>query len=132
MVSLDYIWNAVHRELFLEKICSADIDWDEQLDRRDTGEFDENWTSNHDIVQNAGDPMFPDSEMDKLREFAFKKVFAITQNPDLAGYVSDDFGLIGEAVQRNAMTPWIRGLIHDYMEGTFPTFSRVDENGTDE
>lgn len=132
MVSLDYIWNAVHRELFFEKIFSADIDWDEQLDRRDTGEFDENWTSNHEIVQNAEAPMFPDSEMDKLREFAFKKVFAITQNPDLAGYVSDDFGLIGEAVQRNAMTPWIRGLIHDYMEGTFPTSSREDQNGTDE
>ncbi|MGG4394174.1 hypothetical protein ABEX25_07645 [Paenibacillus thiaminolyticus] len=132
MVSLVYIWNAIHRELFFEKIFAADIDWDEQLDRRDTGEFDENWTSNHEVVQNAGGPMFPDSELDKLREFAFKKVFALTQNPDLASYVSDDFGLIGEAVQKNTVTPWIRGLIHDYMEGTFPTSSRADENGTSE
>lgn len=83
MLTLDYISNAVHGELFFEKIFSTDIDWDEQLDRRDTGEFDENWTSNHEIVQNA-------------------------------------------------VTPWIKGLIHDYMEGTFPTSSRVDENGTDE
>jgi hypothetical protein len=132
VLSLDYIWNAVHGELFFEKIFAAGIDWDEQLDRRDMGEFDENWTMNHDIVQNAEARMFPDSEIDKLREFAFKKVFAITQNPDLAGYVSDDFGLIGEAVQTNAVTPWIRELIKDYIEGTFPTSSRVDENGTDE
>ncbi|TDL49231.1 hypothetical protein E2R60_24745 [Paenibacillus dendritiformis] len=132
MLTLDYISNVVHGDLFFEKICSADIDWDEQLDRRDTGEFDENWTSNHEIVQNAEAPMFPDSEMDKLREFAFTKVFALTQNPDLASYVSDDFGLIGEAVRKNTVTPWIRRLIHDYMEGTFPTSSRVDENGTDE
>ncbi|CAH8244218.1 hypothetical protein WJ0W_001456 [Paenibacillus melissococcoides] len=43
-----------------------------------------------------------------------------------------DFGLIGEAVQKNAVTPWIRGLMNDYMEGTFPISSREDMDGTDE
>ncbi|MCE5172989.1 hypothetical protein LQV63_27380 [Paenibacillus profundus] len=130
--SLDYLLDTIHGDLFFERVFSSELDWDDLLDRRDAGEFDENWTVNNELLKTVDVKMFSDSEIDRLREFVFKKVFAITQHSELAGYVSDDFGLIGEAVQRNAFRPWVRGLMNHYIEGKFPTSSREDEDETHE
>lgn len=55
-----------------------------------------------------------------MKEAAFKMVFRLTGNPDLAAYVSDDFGLIAQARLQAADIAFIDSLWDCYARGEFP------------
>lgn len=55
------------------------------------------------------------------REQAFKQTLAFTREPELAGYVSDDMGLIGAAlVQGTANDSFVDQLLESYRQGRLP------------
>ena len=103
---------------FFENIFNKDVDWDAELDARDAVEFDMAWNSSYEKM-NEMDPS-ENKVIRDIREFAFKQTFRITQNSELAGYTSDDFGLISKAFENKVDIEFINGLWDSYLQGKFP------------
>jgi hypothetical protein len=103
----------------------AAIEADKLLTARDTSsEFDDAWTACSNEISAEWSARLPDprAEADilELRELAFKAVFAATRNPDLAGYVSDDFELIAKSLGLGRRIPFAERLLADYRAGLIP------------
>lgn len=114
----------LHREIsetrFFEGLSAVD-NWEEALGQRDQTEFDNAWTESQRALSskpylNRADEI----EITNLRESVFKSVFRLTSDAEAAGYVSDDFGLIGEAVAKDCHNEWIEWLLKVYRSGRFP------------
>lgn len=103
---------------FIDTIFNKDVDWDAELDARDAAEFDEAWRSIYNQV-NAVDPT-EDKVIREIRESVFKQTFRVTQNSELAGYASDDFGLIAKAFENKIDIEFINNLWDSYVKGSFP------------
>lgn len=61
-----------------------------------------------------------ESAISVLREFAFKETFRVTEDPEIAAYVSDDIGLIAEALAKSHVTPWCEKMLASYHAGHIP------------
>lgn len=117
---LDALWSLVRADGFFQALCAGKPDWDSLLDARDESGFDEQWTRHHLIVQStplAGEVI---ENITLLREWVFKKVFSVSDNAEVAGYVSDDFGLIAYHLESNADSAWVAGLLDAYVHNSFP------------
>lgn len=104
---------------FFEKVFDKELDWDAELDARDTHEFDSAWNSSYEKLHELS-PSESQTTRD-VREYAFKQTFRITRNAELAGYVSDDWGLISTALENNIQIEFINNLWNSYLKGNFPT-----------
>lgn len=104
---------------FFEKVCDNEVDWDAELDARDTHEFDSAWNSSYEKLHELS-PTESQTTRD-IREYAFKLTFRITRNAELAGYVSDDLCLISTALENNVQIEFINNLWNSYLKGKFPT-----------
>ena len=108
----------INNGIFFERIFGQALDWDAALDARDSGAFDAGWRESSEKLA-AGYPLDETATME-VREAVFKTVFRLTANPDLAAYVSDDFGLITQANLHGADIAFIRRLWDAYLQGAFP------------
>lgn len=119
MITATEIYHLIQKEGFFERVFQADHDWDTLLDKRDEAEFDTRWTSSCEALRSI------DSSESQLiadiRERAFKETFRLTQHPELAGYVSDDLGLIASAADHQFDSAFIQQLWNIYLKGSFPT-----------
>jgi hypothetical protein len=116
--ALGEIVSTVESEGFLESIFARDTDWDAALDARDSGTFDAAWRAS-DTRLGA----FDSSESGVIRsltETVFKRVLSLTGNAELAGYASDDFGLMAKAAEAGVGIPFVDGLWKSYRDGVFP------------
>lgn len=102
----------------LENVFAQHVDWDAALDARDAADFDTAWCSSYGKISAACPP--EGSTVKAIRESAFKKVYAITKSADLAGYVSDDMGLIAWAGDNQLEIEFVDDLWKTYMQGRFP------------
>jgi hypothetical protein len=59
-------------------------------------------------------------KIELLRECAFKALYAQCSNPDLAGYVSDDFEVIAKALLHLPGHPFLRQLLGAYASDSIP------------
>lgn len=119
--NLDKLHREISETRFFEGLSAVE-NWEEALDRRDQEEFDNAWTLSQRVLSsksylNRADEL----EVANLRESVFKSVFRLTSNADAAGYVSDDFGLIGEAASKGCFSEWIEWLLKVYKSGKFPS-----------
>jgi hypothetical protein len=97
---LDQLLDRLQNGSLLTEKTFAGLDADRYLDEREQSPFDEQWMEAfRRWGQDAGTEN--DNEIDAGREAAFKQTFRHTGNPDLAGYVSDDIGLICSALKRS-------------------------------
>ncbi|MCH5518626.1 hypothetical protein [Pseudomonas syringae] len=117
---LDGLWELVRPSSFFQTLCACEADWDRVLDARDDEFFDQLWTLHHVALQAT--PLARDmtESINLLREHVFKEVLSISRNADLAGYVSDDFGLIAHHLAIQAPPSWVTGLLDLYVRGNFP------------
>jgi len=108
----------IEADSFYESIFS-DRDWNTVLDDRNHEEFYSSWFSVFKEIRTIN----PDEafEVSSLREIAFKNTFKLTQNSELAGYASDDIGLISEAAFNKIENHFIKRLWASYVAGIFPT-----------
>ncbi|NBF06810.1 hypothetical protein GV819_31540 [Pseudomonas sp. Fl5BN2] len=118
MMGLSEVLSRINDGVFLELIFQENTDWDARLDSRDGIEFASAWSASYEQVLSSCPP--EDESIRQVREAAFKKVYQITGNPDLAGYVSDDFGLIVQAFKHQVDSGFIHRLWQAYAQGTFP------------
>lgn len=104
---------------FFDNVFDKEVDWDAELDARDTHEFESAWKSSYEKLHELSP--FESQITRDIREYAFKQTFRITRNAELAGYVSDDCGLISTALENNVQIEFINNLWDSYLKGNFPT-----------
>ncbi|BAH46849.1 hypothetical protein BBR47_58720 [Brevibacillus brevis NBRC 100599] len=121
MKTASEILSIISHDSFLENVFHKDDDWDAKLDARDAVEFDVAWISSYKKV----DQIAPSENtvIREIREFVFKETFRITQNSEVAGYASDDFGLISKAFENKINIEFINKLWDSYLQGEFPDSS---------
>lgn len=118
MITPNEISTMIRADGFFERVFQKEVDWDAELDARDSSAFDEAWNSSYKTVHDL-DPS-ENEIIRNIREFTFKQTFRLTQNPELAGYVSDDLGLIAKAFDSNHDHEFINSLWESYLQGRFP------------
>ncbi|PYE50135.1 hypothetical protein HUB98_29115 [Paenibacillus barcinonensis] len=99
------------------------LDVDAYLDERDEALFADEWMRAYERY--AGDAALAEQEvLRNIRETAFKRTITLTGEPELAGYVSDDFGLIGcYLLQKEEQNDFVWKLFGSYRLGKLPLCS---------
>lgn len=90
------------------------------VEERDASAFADEWMQA--FERWAQDTAVAEEEVLRAcREQAFKQTLALTGEPELAGYVSDDIGLIGAALlQGTANDSFVDQLLESYRQGRLP------------
>ncbi len=100
------------------------IDFDEVLDSRDREEFDREWNrvyNDIELLKKANAYSDDDHNIcKKYRESAFMRVYEISEDSDLAAYISDDFGLIFDSELLQYTDEWLIWLIQKYEASEIP------------
>ena len=102
-------------------------DCDQLLDVRDSSpEFDQKYRESYDLIEKLKSTLDTDPTVE-TRKQSFLIVSSLTQQHEIASYVSDDFELIAwasysrEADQTDKVsTPLIEWLLTEYENGRFP------------
>lgn len=92
----------------------------ETLNRRDRPDFDEHWVRCFSFLRDRAMEPSGVQLLDSLRELAYKAAFRATASPDLAGYVADDFELIGKAILLNFEDDFPNSMLYEYSIGNIP------------
>ena len=114
--SIAKLQSLVDSHPFLASVTLESID--EQLDARDADPFDAEWTRLRDAINSRH--LEPAPIVDALREAAFMRAYAITHHSELCGYVSDDFGLLADALRAELPDSWASSLFSAYCRGALP------------
>lgn len=113
------LYNMLKEGLFrIELFVGKDID--ELLDLRDAKEFDEKWMEVYKHMECLRDEIKDRKLINDIRKEAFFKANILSNSSELAGYVSDDFELISEALEIGYNDEWLNGLFNCYLSRTFP------------
>jgi len=95
---------------------------DTALDARDGEGFEVDWLRVHERLSLEAKSDEPtEAVLKRIREVAFKAAYRHSENPDFAGYVSDDFDLVSRALISEMDDPWLNGLFAEYVAGRFPS-----------
>lgn len=101
---------------------------DEYLDQRDEANFDAKWFNTYNLIEqekkkfSSGERKKVDEWSERIREIVFKNVMKKFANSDLAGYISDDAGMIFEAnfCKNTEVKSYAIKLYGFYKDGKFP------------
>ncbi|WP_145318287.1 MULTISPECIES: hypothetical protein [Paenibacillus] len=97
-----------------------ELDVEVYLDERDATAFADDWMQSFERWAQASN-VAEEEVLRACREQAFKQTLAFTREPELAGYVSDDMGLIGAALlQGTANDSFVDQLLESYRQGRLP------------
>lgn len=112
------IFTIIRTDGFFEKVFFVEGDWDSELDARESSAFDAAWNASYETLHKK-DPT-ESATIRNIREYAFKQTFRLTQNSELASYVSDDLGLIAKAFDSKLANAFVSRLWSSYFKGQFP------------
>ena len=94
------------------------------LDERDGPPFDTEWIVRFEQIEaeKRANPLPTDvtTAIAELRESAFLLAIQRWSSHDVAACVSDDMGLLGDALALDSYDPWINGLLRAYANGRLP------------
>ncbi|MFB8373801.1 MULTISPECIES: hypothetical protein [Paenibacillus] len=119
-VDADKLLADLNAGLIINQQTFEGLEVEAYLDQRDASEFADEWmqaferfAQNSDVVE--------EEVLRVCRELAFKRTIALAGDPELAGYVSDDIGLIGAALLQDEMQNlFVKQLLERYQQGTLP------------
>jgi hypothetical protein len=133
MDKLDALLAEISQGRIIERLDLAPDQIDDALDRRDGEQFSRKWIDEINKVEGhkAARGLAHDSDprVRRLRETAYVKSYQQWNSPELAGYISDDFGLIGDAVSLDLTDSWIYSLLNAYMNHSFPCNNPLEQPG---
>ncbi|WP_341278342.1 hypothetical protein [Paenibacillus sp. FSL H8-0537] len=121
---LDNLLESLEAGSLLTEQTFSELDADQYLDKRDAN--DEEWiTASKRWELDADGTDVEESEQIRAgREQAFKQAFRLTENHDLAGYISDDIRLICMALKQDGgEDPVIKHMLSSYLQGQLPFLS---------
>ncbi len=123
MIDLDTIIAEIESEKLLSKAAFQSIDFDAVLDSRDEEPFDSNWVTSHQRIEAAWSASSTDeqtAQVNKIRQAAFVAASLMTNNHEIAAYISDDFELIAKSVVLGDLDSFTSGLVKRYERGGVP------------
>lgn len=122
MIKLEKIKELLITGILLSSDTFSNIDIDDLLDKRDNDDFSDEWIRIYnEISKKKGLISSDENEIIKsIREESYKITYNATKSPELAGYISDDFGLISDALILNYSDEWLNALAKEYIEGRIP------------
>lgn len=106
-----------------------EIDLDDALDLRDDPSFETPWLAAYKKLPDAEIPEDLRPPHQEVRKAAFLKTMQLTKSPELAGYISDDFGLIASSLVLDIADEWVNALWKEYDTGKFPAGELVPVPG---
>ena len=116
------IKNIIQNELPLILGRLSDETIDNILVERDDNFFSEQWMQAYNEVEKQKKQLgVPSTYNEDIRKIVFNMVLEITNNDDLAAYISDDFGLIWDAEKVDINNNWINVLWQSYKKGEIPS-----------
>lgn len=116
------IKNIIQNELPLILGRLSDETIDNILVERDGNFFSEQWMQAYNEVEKQKKQQgVPSTYNEDIRKIVFNMVLEITNNDDLAAYISDDFGLIWDAEKVDINNNWINVLWQSYKKGEIPS-----------
>lgn len=116
------IKNIIQNELPLILGRLSDETIDNILFERDDNFFSEQWMQAYNEVEKQKKQQgVPSTYNEDIRKIVFNMVLEITNNDDLAAYISDDFGLIWDAEKVDINNNWINVLWQSYKKGEIPS-----------
>lgn len=134
MDCLDTLLDRMTRSELMSLIALDEDQIGDALTLRDDPSFASSWMSSFDKVEavKADNGILKDADhrVTKLREAAYLQAFDRWKSPDLAAYISDDFGLVGDAIVMAYSDPWLNALFHAYLVGEFPHGTLVARPGS--
>lgn len=97
-----------------------ELDVEVYLDERDASAFADEWMQAFERWAQST-AVAEEEVLRACREQAFKQTLALTGEPELAGYVSDDMGLIGAALLQDVVhDSFVNQLLESYRQGRLP------------
>lgn len=103
----------------LSQINYEELDIDDFLDQRDSDPFDSEWVRVYQSLEELkkGKTVEDTREIEKK---AYITVYEKSEDDELAGYVSDDFGLIADSKRLGYSDEWLDKLISCYENARIP------------
>ncbi|MEK4052030.1 hypothetical protein MHB84_00140 [Paenibacillus sp. FSL F4-0087] len=118
-VDVDKLLADMNEGRILSQQTFEGLDVEAYLDQRDASEFADEWMQAFERF--AQSDVVEEEVLRASRELAFKRTIALAGDPELAGYVSDDIGLIGAALLQDEMQDsFVMQLLERYQQGTLP------------
>ncbi|CAM3267670.1 hypothetical protein HP548_06740 [Paenibacillus taichungensis] len=118
-VDVDKLLADMNEGRLLSQQTFEGLDVEAYLDQRDASEFADEWMQAFERF--AQSDVVEEEVLRASRELAFKRTIALAGDPELAGYVSDDIGLIGAALLQDEMQDsFVMQLLERYQQGTLP------------
>ena len=115
------MWEKQMYELLdkLSQINYEELDIDDFLEQRDSDPFDSEWVRVYQALEELkkGKMVADTREIEKK---AYITVYEKSENDELAGYISDDFGLISDSKRLGYSDKWLEKLISCYENARIP------------
>ena len=115
------MWEKQMYELLdkLSQINYEELDIDDFLDQRDSDPFESEWVRMYQAHEELkmGKTVADTREIEKK---AYITVYEKSENDELAGYISDDFGLIAGSKRLGYSDKWLEKLISCYENARIP------------
>ena len=115
------MWKKQMYELLdkLSQINYEEFDIDDFLDQRDSDPFDSEWVRVFQALKELkkGKTVADTREIEKK---VYITVYEKSKNDELAGYISDDFGLIADSKRLGYLDEWLDKLISCYENARIP------------
>ena len=103
----------------LSQINYEELDIDDFLDQRDSDPFDSEWVRVYQAIEELKkSKVVGDSR--EIEKKAYITVYEKTEADELAGYISDDFGLIADSNMLGYSDEWLDKLISCYKNARIP------------
>ncbi len=103
----------------LNEINFVELDIDDFLDKRDSDPFDHEWVRVYRVVEELKKGKVIDDTRE-IEKKAYITVYEKSEADELAGYISDDFGLIAESKMLGYSDEWLDKLISCYENARLP------------
>ena len=115
------MWEKQMYELLdkLSQINYEELDIDDFLDQRDSDPFDSEWVRVYQALEKLKKGKTVEATR-AIEKNAYITVYEKTENDELAGYVSDDFGLIADSKRLGYSDEWLEKLISCYENARIP------------
>ena len=121
MDNVGKLLDQMEQGLLIPNLALSVEDIESALNQRDKPHFAQTWMNAfRQIERNKGGKEDADPRVTRLRELAYRQAFGRWHSPDLAAYISDDIGLIGDALAINHDDTWVNGLLDSYLSHQFP------------
>ena len=129
MDELDTLLARMRSGDYIASISLPDDNVADALQHRSADEFSSEWMRVFRVVESAkrNKTSGEDSRVRQLRELSYLQSYHRWHHPDLSAYISDDFGLIGDALEVGHYDPLLDALFSAYASGTFPVSFSVED-----